>query len=97
MSLFNKTDTSLAVLVGELKAKVDALEAKVATLQAPPSAPPVSTESLPTKVEAVIRALSKKDHALYRHLADEAKGMLLLPNVDPDQVCAALISGSPRA
>lgn len=96
MSLFGKEDTALAVTVGELKARVTALETALALVKANPTtvAPPMDT--MPPKVEAVIKALAKKDIALYRHLSDEARGMLLFPNVDEDQVCASLISGSPR-
>lgn len=98
MSFFAKDETTLAVTVGELKARVAALETALARVQATATTPPMATtDRVPPKVEAVVRALAKKDQALYRHLMDEAKGMLLFPNVDEDQVCASLISGSPRA
>lgn len=92
MKLFGN-DTDLAILVGGLQARVEALEATVKTLQAAPAVN-IPAPVLPSRVATIIRNLANKDQALARHLMDEATGMLAL-GMDEEGVCASLVNGSP--
>ena len=96
MGLFGKDDTTLAMKVGELIAKVDALEIALATLRAERQAlpAPVVTSAIPTKVALAIKGLAGKDAALARHLTEEAAGLIGFAQMDEDRVVEVLLSGS---
>ncbi len=87
---------ALAMKVGELVAKVDALESALATLRAERHAlpAPVISSKIPEKVALTIKGLARKDAALARHLTEEAAGLMGLAGMDEDRVAEALILGT---
>lgn len=98
MGLFDRSaDTILALKVGELSAAVTALTARITELEARPtvaSAP--QTDQLSPRMRTALVGLSHGNQMLYRHLLDEAQGMLALGGGNEDEVIAVLTHGSPR-
>lgn len=92
MGLF-RTDNTVALEVGRLVARVDALEREVAALRAVPAPPAPSAEAMPGKVVALIDGLSRGDTALSRHLEDEARRMLAF-GIEEGQVLETLYAGA---
>lgn len=96
MGLFGTDRDALAMKVGELTAKVDALELALATLRAERHAlpAPVPASAIPPRVALAIKGLAGKDQALARHLSEEAAGLAGLAGMDEDRVVEALITGT---
>ena len=100
MGLFDRSaETILALKVGELSASVARLTERLAALEARPATveatPPVPTAMSP-KMLLALGALAQGNNLLYRHLRNEAQGMLALGMADEDEVIGVLARGSSR-
>lgn len=94
MGLFDR-DTVVALEVGKLAARLDALERAVAELSARLAvrAEAAPVQALPAQVMALIDGLARGEPALARHLEDEARRMLTF-GVEEGQVLQTLYAGS---